>query len=82
MTNTGKLEANNKFLSDAFATSPSFELFELYVIASNDSNQEIYDQLALLADPKHHLGLFIAIAFFLELDAEAKSLVAQSHLEI
>lgn len=78
LINKGNIQKSKQFLSNAFIASPSFQLFELYAKASNSSDKEIYNEISLLADPKEHLGLFIAIATYLGLDLRAKSLVQDS----
>lgn len=78
LINRGDMQKSRQFLSNAFMASPSFELFELYAKASNGSEKEIYNEICLLADPREHLGLFIAIAAYLGLELRAKSLIQES----
>lgn len=78
LINKGNMQKSRQFLSNAFMAAPCFELFELYAKASTVSDKEIYNELSLLADPKEHIGLFIAIATYLGLDLRAKSLVQES----
>lgn len=66
-TASGHSNRNVHILESAFAASPSFELFQLYTYSVNLGDIEIYDNLANLADPIKHLGLFIAISSCLDL---------------
>ncbi len=74
--NAGNAHNNKKFLEDAFAAQPSFTIFVLYSKSVSIGAEEIYSNLAMLADPEYHNGLFIAIAAYLGLDDRVKLLKA------
>jgi hypothetical protein len=66
--NRGYIEKNRQLLESVFASNPSFEIFEVYFRSVNMPASEIYSSLSSLADPRKHIGLFIGIAAFLDLD--------------
>lgn len=72
--NSGNAHNNKRFLEDAFAAKPSFEIFALYYKSVSLKAEEIYSNLASLTDPEYHNGLFIAIAAYLGLDDRVKLL--------
>lgn len=80
-TASGHSNRNVHILESAFATSPSFELFQLYTYSINAKNHEIYDNLANLADPQKHIGLFIAISSCLDLKENLNMLMKKIKLE-
>lgn len=66
----------------AFEANPSFEIAELFIKIANSSESDIYDDLARIADPKKHEGLFLAIAARLNLIEKVKGLREPRLLEI
>ena len=66
--NTGNERGNRRLIETAFSITPSFELFELYFRSVTVTKAEIFATLSSLADPQKYIGVFIAIAAYLELN--------------
>jgi uncharacterized membrane-anchored protein len=81
LINTGNMGRSRQFLRAAFAANPSFELFELYAKSGDEKAPEVYSELAMLADPKNNVGLFIAITTCLGMHDEAKRLIEAREIE-
>lgn len=64
---SSKQNLDIQMLKDAFIANPTFEIVELYHRFSPMPPLKIYEDLATLVDPEHHLGLFLAIAAYLDL---------------
>ncbi|WP_375333743.1 tetratricopeptide repeat protein [Candidatus Tisiphia endosymbiont of Xenochironomus xenolabis] len=73
---------NLELLQTAFTASPSFEIVELYKKFSTNDSSEIYDDLANLVDPKKYLGLFLAIAAYLDLPEKIQNLKQEINIFI
>lgn len=71
---------NIELLKIAFTESPSFEIIELYKKFSTNDSSKIYDDLANSVDPKQYLGLFLAIAAYLDLPEKIKNLKDEPEL--
>ncbi len=71
---------NIKKLKIAFADNPCFEIVKLYKKFASIAPSEIYEELAILADPKQYLGLFLAIAAYFDLPEKIKNLKSESEL--
>ncbi|MCC8398793.1 MAG: heme biosynthesis HemY N-terminal domain-containing protein [Rickettsia endosymbiont of Labidopullus appendiculatus] len=71
---------NIELLQAAFTESPSFEIVELYKKFSANTPLEIYDDLANLVDSRQHLGLFLAIAGYLDLPEKIQNLKEEPKL--
>ena len=56
-----------KVLKSAYKLSPSFEIAELYILASRCSPEAAYSSLANIVDPKCNTTLYLAIAAYLGL---------------
>jgi len=74
--NLGQSQKNISLLENGFSNFPSFELFELYLRFTNDTNQEIYNNLCSLIDKSKNLNLLLSIAAYLKLFEEIEKLVA------
>lgn len=71
---------NIEILKAAFANNPSFEIVELYKQFSSVPPLRIYEDLAMLVNPKQYLGLFLAIAAYLGLPEKIKNLKNEPEL--
>lgn len=76
----GYRELNLELLEQAFSRSPSFALFELYYQSSTSNELDIYEKLSSLVDVIAYRDVFFAIAAFLDLPNEIKSLKYNSEL--
>jgi tetratricopeptide (TPR) repeat protein len=57
-----------KILTTAFALRPSFAIAEMYAKCSGETKANIYRNLANIAEPRAHLGTFLAISAHLGLE--------------
>jgi tetratricopeptide (TPR) repeat protein len=73
---------NLEILESAFIANPCFEIMELYFRTSNLPAPRIYEELATIVDPKQHLGLFLAIAAYLNLPEKIMVLKEQKLLPL
>jgi hypothetical protein len=66
-----------KIIETAFIISPSFELFRIYYKHYKNYllTNEIYDNLVGLINKQQHIGLVIAIAYFLNMKEELDKIV-------
>jgi len=71
---------NLDIIETAIANNPSFELMEIYAKSANLTSIRIYEKLEILANPKKHLGLFLAIAAYLDLPEKINELKSSQKL--
>lgn len=73
--NKGDLDSIHKIVSNAFAITPSFELFFIYHSSlEGQSAESLYERFAELVSPLNHPSVFIAIASYLGLEKEVESM--------
>lgn len=58
---------NLKVLQNALSINPSFEIAEIFINASNEEPEQIYNKLANLIEPEKNRSLFLAVAAILNL---------------
>lgn len=68
-------EDNLEILQNALSINPSFEIAEIYIRASSEEPEQIYDRLASLINPQKYRSLFLAIAAVLNLPHKVEALV-------
>ncbi len=74
LNSSSKNSKNIEMLKNAFIKKPSFEIVQIYREFTLMPSSEIYEDLAILVDPKEYFGLFLAIASYLNLPEKIKIL--------
>ena len=72
--NKGDVDSVRKVITQAFALRPSFELFFIYHSSVECTAEELYSCFTELVSPLDYPSVFVAIAAYLGLEKEVKSM--------